>query len=291
MKNFKGYLFIALAALSWGISATVAKHFFNNHYSPLIVVQMRVTISFIILFAYFFFKKKNVLKFEPKHIPLFLFVGICGVAASNYFYYSAIKESNVATSIMLQYTAPILVILYAALVQKEKITRQKYTALFLSLLGIFLVIGGFHTNIFSGSNKGIIYALLAAIAFANFNISGKFLTQKYSSWTSLIYVLASASIFWFVVTLPNTIFSSHYSIEEWGVFLLISILSILIPYSSYFYGLKFIPSSKAIITSTLEPVIAVAAEILFLGGVMTTSQYFGAICVLTAIIFLQMSKK
>jgi len=39
-------------------------------------------------------------------------IGVLGVAASNYFYYLAIQRTNVATAIIVQYTAPIWVLLY-----------------------------------------------------------------------------------------------------------------------------------------------------------------------------------
>ena len=41
-----------------------------------------------------------------------LLLGVLGVAASNYFYYLAIQRTNVATAIILQYTAPVWVLLY-----------------------------------------------------------------------------------------------------------------------------------------------------------------------------------
>jgi len=37
---------------------------------------------------------------------------VLGVAVSNYFYYVAIQKTNVATAIILQYTAPVWVLLY-----------------------------------------------------------------------------------------------------------------------------------------------------------------------------------
>ena len=38
-------------------------------------------------------------------------VGVLGIAASNYTYYFAIQQTTVATAIILQYTAPVFVLL------------------------------------------------------------------------------------------------------------------------------------------------------------------------------------
>lgn len=287
MKEWKGYLAISAAALLWGVAATVAKFFFNKNYDPLILVQMRVTISFAVLFIFFLATNRSLLKFKTRDIPLFLTAGILGVAGSNYFYYMAIKETNVSTSILVQYTAPIMVMLYVTVVQKETLTLPKLAALILSVLGIFLAIGAYDPSVLRGTEYGIGLALLAAVSFSIFNISGKKLTQRYTVWTGLVYLFGAATLFWSFINTPGDIVQANYSIDDWKVFATIALISILIPYSLYYYGLHHIQSSKAIITSTLEPVVAIVSEWIFLGGTMGLLQVFGAVLVIGAILLLQ----
>ncbi|MDP1677110.1 MAG: EamA family transporter [Bacteroidota bacterium] len=291
MKHLKGYIAISLAAVLWGVAASVAKSFFNKAYEPLILVQMRVTLSFAVLFIFFLSTNRSLLKFSIKDIPHFLVVGILGVAGSNYFYYAAIKETNVSTSILVQYTAPIMVMVYTVVFQKEKLTVAKISALVLSLCGIFLAVGAYNPEIIQGNAVGIIYALIAAVSFSIFNISGKSLTEKYSIWTGLIYLLGAATLFWSFINTPMEIFEANYTIDDWKVFGIIALISILIPYSLYYYGLHHIQSSKAIIISTLEPVVAIISEWLFLNGRMGILQVIGALFVITAIVVLQRDSK
>ncbi len=291
MKHLKGYVAISLAALMWGVAATVAKSFFNKAYEPLILVQMRVTLSFAVLFLFFLSTNRRLLVFKMKDIPHFLVVGILGVAGSNYFYYAAIKETNVSTSILVQYSAPIMVMMYTVLFQKERLTLPKISALVLSIGGIILAIGAYDPAVIQGTQKGIIFALLAAVSFSIFNISGKSLTEKYSIWTGLIYLLGAATLFWSFINTPADIIHADYSAEDWKVFGIIALISILVPYSLYYYGLKHIQSSKAIIISTLEPVVAIISEWLFLDGRMGTVQIIGACSVIAAIVILQRDSK
>jgi drug/metabolite transporter (DMT)-like permease len=287
MKRLKGYLLIATAASFWGISATVAKILFNQSIDPLIVVQTRVSIAFIVLIIFFGATKREVLRVALRDIPMFFFVGICGLAGSNYFYYSAIKESNVATSILVQYTAPVMVALYATIVQREAMTKFKAAALLFSMAGIFLAVGGYDSNLLHGSLRGIASAFVAAVSFSIFNIAGKPLTMKYSVWTTLIYVLGAATVFWLFVNSPVAIVQAHYSFNNWLVFVLVSLISILLPYIFYFSGLKFIEPTRAIITSTLEPVVAIMSAFFVLGGTLDFIQTVGVVLVLAAIGLLQ----
>lgn len=287
MKQYAGYVWIAAAASLWGIAATAAKHLFNNNVDPLIIVQTRVTIACIVLVFVFFLHDRSLLRVELKDIPKFFFVGICGVAGSNYFYYFAIRESNVATSILLQYTAPILVTFYAVVFQQERLSINKIIALLCATLGIFFAVGAYDEGILRSNLKGVIFALIAAVAFAIFNIGGKSLTRKYSAWTVLIYVLVGASIFWLFVNSPTMIVRAGYTLRDWMIFTFISVISILLPYACYFLGLRKIQASKAIITSMLEPVVAIVAEFLFLNGRMSVLQFIGGALVLGAVMLLQ----
>ena len=266
MNRARGYLFIAGAATLWGVSATIVKHLFNEQYHPLIIVQTRVSIAFLFLLIFFF-------------------VGVCGIAGSNYFYYYAIKESNVATAIVVQYSAPIMVALYAMVAQHERMTKFKLLALIFSTLGIFLAVGGLN-GLLVGNRTGIIYALVAAVSYAIFNIAGKPLTQKYSVWTALIYTLGAATVFWMLVQ-PGALFDAQYTFSDWQIFALVSTTSILVPYSLYFLGLQYLTPTRAIITSTLEPVVAISTAFIFLGGNMGLLQVIGAAFVIGSIIVLE----
>lgn len=286
MNRVKGYLLIACAATLWGASATLVKYLFNAQFHPLIIIQTRVSIAFVLLFFYFITTNPRILRFSIRDVPLFFFVGVCGVAGSNYFYYFAIKESNVATAIVVQYSAPIMVALYAIFVQHERMTKFKLLALFFSSLGIFLAVGGLNGLLVSNS-RGILFALVAAVSYAIFNIAGKPLIEKYTVWPALVFSLGAATLFWMVIQTPHTILAANYSFRDWQVFALVSTTSILIPYSLYFLGLHFLTPTRAIITSTLEPVVAIATAFVFLGGSMGALQSVGAVFVIGSIILLE----
>jgi len=221
-----------------------------------------------------------------RDVPHFFFVGVCGIAGSNYFYYFAIKESNVATAIVVQYSAPIMVALYAIVVQHEKMTRFKLLSLIISTAGIFLAVGGLN-GLLVANHKGIVLALAAAVSYAIFNLAGKPLTKKYSVWSSLVFTLGAATLFWLVVQPPQTILAAGYSFADWKIFTLVSTTSILVPYSFYFFGLQYLSPTRAIITSTLEPIVAIATEFIFLGGTMGPLQIVGAVLVIGSIILLE----
>ncbi len=71
----------------------------------------------------------------------FFLLGILGLAASNYFYYFAIQKTSVATAIVLQYVAPVWVLLYMLARRLQRPTVRRISGVILAVLGCGLAVG------------------------------------------------------------------------------------------------------------------------------------------------------
>ncbi len=284
-----GYILIILAAFFWGVSGTFAKYLFQHRQiDTIIVVQMRVTISFLILLAVFLLGNRHYLKFKPRHLKHFILLGIFGIAGSNFFYYYAINLTTVATAILVQYTAPVMVMLYAVAVQKEPIEASKILALILAMTGVFLTVGGHDVSVFVVDMKGVGSALIAGVCFAFFSIYGRANPAKYSVWTTLIYSLGCASMFWLFINPPWIIADAGYTLDQWLMLAVIAVTSILIPYMFFFTGLRHLLATRAVITATLEPIVAIVSAAIILGELLFPIQIVGAVSVIGAVLLLQL---
>ena len=214
-------------------------------------------------------------------------MGVLGVAASNYFYYLAIQKTNVATAIILQYTAPIWVLLYMVARRLQKPTLQRVAAVGLAVAGIAMVIGVIGPGTLRLDPVGVTAALLAAFSFAFYNIGGHGILARYDRWTVLLYTTFSASLFWIVVNPPWKIAAAHYSGGQWLFLLVFSLLSVLAPFSFYFAGLQHLEPTRAVVASCLEPVFSIVIAAVVLGEVMGPIQMAGIVLVLAAIVVVQ----
>jgi len=215
-------------------------------------------------------------------------LGILGIAASNYLYYLAIQRTNVATAIILQYTAPVWVLLYTVMRGLQRPTVPRVTAVALAVTGITLVIGIFGAGGFRLDTFGVIAALLAAFSFAFYNLGGHSILARYDRWTVLLYTIFSASLFWIVVNPPWKVVAAHYSGDQWLFLLVFSLISVLAPFSFYFAGLQHLEPTRAIVVSCLEPVFSIVIAAIALGEVMRPVQTLGIVLVLVAIVVVQL---
>lgn len=293
-QPLRGYLYIASAAFLWGVAANLGRAAFTGRLlpqgqtlrpiNPLILSQSRTTFSFVILLlALLLFRGLPT----PDLLRMFV-LGILGVAASNYLYYLAIQRTNVATAIILQYTAPVWVLLYTIARGMQKPTLQRIAAVALAVSGIALVIGIFGSGGFRLDTIGVLAALTAAFSFAFYNIGGHSILARYDRWTVLLYVILGASLFWLIVNPPWKILAAHYSSSQWLFLLVFSLISVLAPFSFYFAGLQHLEPTRAIVVSCLEPVFSIVIAAVALGELMRPLQTLGIVLVLVAIVIVQL---
>jgi drug/metabolite transporter (DMT)-like permease len=296
-SSYRGYLYIAAATFSWGVCASLGRAAFTGrllpgagiqNIDPLILSQCRTTFSFLVVLAVLLPSRgwKQLRLPWPDAGRLFL-LGLAGVAASNYFYYLAIQRTNVATAIIVQYTAPVWVLLYMVLRGAERLTPSKIGSVFLALFGIALVIGLFGQGRLQLDGLGVVAALIAAFSFAFYNIAGHSILARHDRWTVLLYATMAASLFWIVVNPPTKIFVAHYSPATWMFLVVFAMLSVLVPFAFYFAGLEYLKPTQAIIVSCLEPVFSILIAAIALKEVVGPLQGLGIAMVLGAILVVQ----
>ncbi|MCP4118459.1 MAG: EamA family transporter [Desulfobacteraceae bacterium] len=291
MKLKTGYLYVVMAAICWASSGSASKFLFNAGVSPNQLVQIRVTIACIALFLGIGLFSRNLLRISFKDLPYVMFLGIFGMAAVQYTYLLAISKINVASAILLQYQAPVLIILFSVFVLKEKVSKLTLAAIVVSTAGCYLVVGGYDLALFSMNRVGAVAGLLSACAFAFYSMYGEYGMRKYNPITITFYAMLVAAVLWNLVQKPFSAFQLEYTANQWGWIFFIGIFGGVVPFTLYFKGVSLIRSARAGITATLEPIAAGLIAYLFLGESMEPLQIAGAVLVIMVIIVLQLNKE
>jgi drug/metabolite transporter, DME family len=296
----RGYLFIASAAFLWGVSAALGRAVFTGKLplngelahpiDPIILSQTRTSFSLLVLLPILLWRGRQRIALPRPDLIQCLVLGTLGVAASNYFYYVAIQKTSVAIAIVIQYTAPVWVLLYVVARRQQKLTPQKVVAVGVAITGIALTIGivGGSSGVLHLDSYGFIAAVLASFSFAFYNVGGHRILARYDRWRVLVWTLASASVFWLFVNPPWKVVAAHYAPAQWLFLFVFSMLSVLGSFSLYFLGLQHLEPTRAIIASCLEPVFSILLAASFLGEIVRPIQTLGIVLVLAAIVIVQL---
>ncbi len=301
----RGYFFIAFAAFLWGVSAALGRAVFTGKLAlsgqaahpidPLILSQTRTSFSLLILLPVLARRGWRRIALPTPDLIQCLVLGMLGVAASNYFYYVAIQKTSVAIAIIVQYTAPVWVLLYVVARRQQKLSLQKVVAVGVAIAGIALTIGIIGGTGSGGTGPalrlgsyGFIAALLASFSFAFYNVAGHGILARYDRWRVLVWTLASAAVFWLFVNPPWKVIAAHYAPAQWGFLFVFSMISVLGSFSLYFLGLQHLEPTRAIIASCLEPVFSILLAAAFLSEAVHPIQALGVVLVLSAIVIVQL---
>jgi drug/metabolite transporter (DMT)-like permease len=285
----KYYLFALTAAVFWGLGATLAKYVLAHGVSPLPLTQVRQTLSFLFMMAFFAVSRPRLARIGLKDIPYLAVMGIGGIAMVQITYYSAVSRIQVAAAVLLQYMSPVFILVFAAVFMREKVTSTKLTSLALAVTGCALVAGVYKVDLLKLNIAGVSWGLASALFFSFYTLYGQAGLKKYNAMTLFAYSCGFGSILWWTINPPASFFAIQYSGAMWLAFICIAILGTIVPFISYFKSLEGLEASRVVITSTFEPVVAGVASFLFLAEAMDILQLLGGALVLTAIVLLQRS--
>jgi len=257
----------------------------------MVLTQARTSFTVLVLAPLLLLRfGQGIFRISRRDLGLCALVGTLGVACSNYFYYLAVQKATVSLAITVQYTAPIWVLLYMVLRGNERASLQKAIAAVTAIAGTALTIGLFYSDA-KLSTIAVGAALLASFGYAFYNVAGQGLVTRNHKFTIMFYVLLSSATLWLVLNPPWRLAAQHLSSGQWEVLFVFACFSMVLPYTLYFSGLKYLDPTRAVITSCLEPVFAILFAVIFGFEILRPLQVVGILAVLAATVLVQIRPK
>jgi len=271
----------------WGTNGVVAKHLFNHGISPSMLVQIRSAFAFMVLFTVLALFKRDLIRFRQKDLPFMVTFAIGGMAMVNFTFFTALSKTNVATAVLLQYTGPVFITIFAVSFQGEQLTRVKVISLALAFWGCFFMVGGYNPQLLKLNIVGLTWGLITALCYVFYTLYGEWGVKRYSPWTMVVYAFGFTALFWALFITPWEVSHRGLPLTEWPYFLYVVIIGTVLPFGLYFQGIKYIRATRASITSILEPIVAGIVSYFALGESLFFPQIGGGISVVLAILLLQ----
>lgn len=248
----------------------------------------RSLLAFLLLAGYLGVRRPRALKVAARDLPFFAAFGVFGLAMVHFTYFKTISLTSVATAILLEYLAPILILLFSVAFLGERLSWALPAAVGLSVLGCGLMVGAVGGTGLIVSPEGIGWGLTSAVFFALYTVMGKYAVHRWSPWTLLAYGLGAAALFWLVVLGPGAVLGVLAEPRRFGIVMFMALVSTVAPFGAYLMALHHIDATKASITATLEPGVAALVAFFLLGEALSPLQLIGAAVVLCAIIVVQL---
>ncbi|HKE98605.1 MAG TPA: EamA family transporter [Actinomycetes bacterium] len=275
------------AAACWGLAAIFAKHGFEHGVPPVRMAAARVLVAWVVLALLLAWRRRDLVRPPAGAAPLLAAFGAC-VASVNLSYYIAIDRLAVGVAISLQYTGPVLVLLWTALVTRRSPGRLVWGAAAVTLAGAVLVSQALQADA-RLDPAGLAAAMGSAVTFGATLLTAEALGRRHvPPATVLLWGFAVAVAIWSVAA-PWWSFPVA-ALADRGVLaavLGVGVVGTLIPFFLEVGAVRVLPAALVGIAATAEPVFAAAFAWVLLSQELTGAQLAGGALVVVGVALAQ----
>lgn len=282
-----GYLAISAAAVLWAAGGTLASALADRGASPIEMTESRAWIAVAGTGAILLARRRRAAsrrgRLDARFLALLIPFGLT-LGVANASYYVAVSALPVAVAIVIQYTAPGIVVLWTALQARRPPSTRVLGALVLVLAGVVLLSQVFGRP--AGGRldpAGLAAAAVSALSFAAYVVLGEKVGRRLGAERSVFYGFVVAGSAWILVQAvrgrPDTLLDPSFlpGLAFLGVF------ATIVPFLLFLWGLGRVDASRAGIASTLEPLAAALLAYLLLDQTLAPVQLLGGAMVVAGI--------
>jgi drug/metabolite transporter (DMT)-like permease len=289
------------AAALFAVNGTVSKVVLLAGMPSQRLTELRSAGAFLGLAAVLLAFAPQSLRLSVREVPFLLFYGIAGFAFVQWFYFVALEHLPVGIALLVQYTAPVLVALWARFGEREQVRRRMWAALALALAGLALV-----AEIWDGlalSGIGVAAGFAAAVSLAIYWIVGEHGVGTRDPLSLNCWAFLASALFWTLLqpwwSFPwdelreTTSLLGHLggvSLPVWALCIWIVTMGSIIPFGLIVGALRHLPATRVGVTAMLEPVLAALVAYAWLGETLTAMQLAGGVVVLAGVVLAQTAR-
>jgi drug/metabolite transporter (DMT)-like permease len=302
LKSLRAEIFLVCGAIFFAFNGIVSKIILATDLSAMRLTQIRCTGAFLLLLIFVLLRRGSSLGTNKAELPWLIAYGIIGFAAVQTGYFIAIARMHVSVALIIEFTAPIWIVLYIRFIKKREVPALMWVSLAMGFSGLLLLAQVWKGMTLDGI--GLLAAILDAFALAAYFVMGEKLIAHRSTDTLTVWGLGFASLWWAFITpvwsFPFHILTqkvsllgrfSNYQLPGWVIILWIVVMGTIVPYMFILTGLKSLSASTSSTIGMLEPVVAGGFAWWWLRETFSLVQLFGAVVVIAGIILADRARR
>lgn len=268
-ETAKGTLAMIVTALLWSIGGIFIK---LVPWNPLAIAGLRGVLGGLVMYVYL--RARGIRPVINKD-SVKIAVALAGVCTT---FVAANKLTTAANAIVIQYCAPVYVLLYIAFVQKKKLRPLDFAVVPITILGVLLCFIG---QMGKGRLIGDIIALISGMFFA-----AMFITSEGVSDQTRASGIMQGQFLTAIIGLP-VFFATRpvFTAQAIGGILILGIFQIGIAYVLYSIAIKRASLLTCSLLAVLEPLLNPVWVFLFAGENPGAWSIVGGVIVVAAITF------
>jgi drug/metabolite transporter (DMT)-like permease len=245
--------------------------------SPYTITAWRFLIGGLLILPFAIRQKRaERTRISPRALIRMGLLGILNVCVSMLILQHSIRFGKASVTAVIVSVNPLFVSLFASLILREKLTRERIISLAVGLAGLMLIIFGEMDTAsarYLNLPLGMLLAVLTAVSFGLYTVLTKKVVLEYGNMVanSASFIIGSLSLFLINALLGKPLLFPL-SPKNFLLILYLGVFVSGIAYLLYFEGMRKLSSSVASQYFFLKPVIASLLAYAFLGETLTLVQ-------------------
>ena len=295
-----GYLLYLIAATLWGLNGTVSKIILLSIGDAARVSQLRTTAAFLILLTFVALTNRKAFRLKKSEIPVLVIYALLGITLTQWAYFEAISRMPVGITLLIEFTAPIYIVLWVRFVRKQKVRSTIWLGLALAIGGLALV-----AQVWEGfmlDTVGFFFAFGATFSLVIYFLFGEKASENRDSVSLIMWGFMIATIFW-AITLPWSNFpwqSLNVDVQPFvnsdvtsPLLLLIAYMIIggtVLPFVLVVMAIKHLGAAGASLMGMFEPLVAFLIAWVVFGESHNLIQIIGGFTMLTGVYVAELAR-
>lgn len=285
-----GFVLALSAVALWAIFSNVAKHLFLEGFSAADLTIIRIVIAAGVLWlggyinrTWMFPPLSSLTNGQPRSAGFLLAIFGFSLWAMMFTFYEAVYHLGVALGVIIQFTHPLLIILFGVVILGERISALALLSMASIMVGVTLVVQLFETGHMQMSWIGVAWGLASAVANAAYLLLGRYVQDKYQAGPSLLWgftVAAVLAITWAELHDGMNLSSLLNSTVNVLACLGIGIFGTLGAFALMLVATRYISPLEVGLTSSLEAVFAGLLAAWWFGENLSGLQLIGSVLII-----------
>ncbi|MDH6304534.1 drug/metabolite transporter (DMT)-like permease [Parabacteroides sp. PF5-5] len=293
-EKLKGHVLIFSANVLFGINMPVSKYLLPGHVVPEALTIMRMLFACVMFWLVSLFMKQE--KVPLKDIGLLFLCGMCGIAFNQSLFISGLSQTSPVDASIIATAGPIFVMLLAALILKEPITKLKTLGVMIGATGgILLILSSTQASNQASSLQGDLKIVFSGFIYSIYVVISKPLSQRYSSvtimkWMFLFSTLVLLPFMYRQMLDTDAFHRSEIDWKEASAIFYVLMGATFIPYLMIPMALKRIRPTTLSMYNYVQPIVASLIAVMVGQDSFTLSKILSSALVFVGVYMVTQSK-
>jgi len=294
LKARRSELLLILSAMMFASNGIASKLLLDGHITAWRLAQIRAITACAILALYLWSRSPKTFRIKRSEILPLVSYGVIGIAMVQALYFLAISRMHVSIALLIEFTAPVWIVVYLRVIKRKHVPNQMWLALIMALTGLAII-----SQIWDGlklDNIGVIAGFGASFALAFYFLCGESMSNYRDNQSITMWGFFFAGFAWCLVlpmwNFPFEVFTTSIPLEGalegnstsgWVLILYVVLIGTILPYLCVMVGLKNLKASTTSAFGLLEPIFAGIVAWIWFAEAWTLIQLFGGVIVIAGI--------